>query len=190
MFSERHLRCEIQEKRRFTDYFQPVRRQRSTRTSEGPNSEPPSPAYTEELRSLLNTPVDSPISFPGIAQWNRPMNVSVCLEEEREAPWTLRRFPLVEVEVKKLEVTSEPPSPCDRVFSKPSVLSRSPSLSHISSSSPKTSPLASPLVSPVTPDVNWTVKVLNSEETAGPVSPVVSTADKQRKGIVLKLAKK
>lgn len=88
------------------------------------------------------------------------------------APWTLRNFPLSEVEVDHLN--NPPPTP--RVFSVPA----SPS------SSRTESPVLSPVDSP-DPTVNshWTVKLLSPE-----APNTESDSKPPRKGIVLKLAKR
>jgi len=195
-FRERHSRCEVTEQKRFTDYFQPVRRQRSVRTiSEGPNSEPPSPHMIDE-RSLVNTPLESP--NPMKILQNRLANVCECTEAERDLPWLPRKFPLSELETVKLEVFSAPPSPCfgepPKRIPKPSSLSRSSSYTHLANITPRNSPIPSmsPLASPPTPESNWTVKVLNNADNQDmPTVHAPTLNDKQqRKGIVLKLAKK
>lgn len=195
-YCERHAKCEMVEHKRFTDYFQPVRRQRSNRISEGPNSEPLSP-FLQDDQPLVNTPVESPnlnLTLHAKLQ-NRLANIYACNEDERDLPWFPRVFPLSETDCQKLEDTSAPPSPINQDTKKhsKSSIARSPSFT-ILHNTPRNSPLPSPspFASPPTTESNWTVKVLNEEDLKDEsVVPVVSgVSEKQRKGIVLKLAKK
>ena len=199
-YLERHSHCELLEQRRFTDYFIPVRRQRSMRVSEGPNSEPPSPHMIDE-RSLVNTPLESPNPIKQLQ--NRLANLVVCTEDERELPWIPRKFPLTEVENAKLDIFSAPSSPCFvsgelKRIPKPASLSRSSSYTHLANITPRHSPVPSPspLASPphTLDNSNWTVKVVSDDLTdakeASTISPLPLADEKHRKGIVLKLAKK
>lgn len=187
VISERHARCEVLERKRFCDYFQPSRRPRPNRLSEGQLSEPPSPIIVDEP---AGTPADSP-NPSSFKIFDRSSNLTPYSEEERELSWTVRKFPLNEKESKELTASSDLLSPVVSPTDSKTLASLK-QVSHAlmrSTRTPRHSPLQSPtfLSSPGTPtehDSNWTVKLLNDP----PIDVV--TSEKQRKGIVLKLAKK
>jgi len=211
LYLERHDRCEIEEQKRFTDYFIPAnnRRQRQNRSSECGISEPPSPAMLDELRSNVTTPVDSPSGMSNMLKLaNRLANITPCLDTEKDPTWTYRRFPLSENENKKLDPIPSPiilPSienPTLKQVSSGYSFRHSP-YTLLSSSIPKNSPRESPVVNNTAPEIthlskvpeidtcvdrNWTVKLVN--EPSIDVEVMDSDSKLQRKGIVLKLAKK
>jgi len=148
-----------------------------------------------EERPLVNTPVDSPSACTPKLLQNRLANLLVCPEDERDPSWFHRKFPLSDVENARLEVFSAPSSPMtDSKRIKPGSLSRSSSYTLITNTTPRNSPLhsPSPLANSPTPDSNWTVKVVHddNDNMKEEESFTLATTEKQRKGIVLKLAKK
>ena len=185
MFEERHARCEIQEQKRFTNFVQLGRRNRSNRVSEG-FSEPPSPlpSIEDNYKSNLNTPVDSPgsgsTSLPRLSQIS---TMTPIPENERDDSWKIRQFPLGDSEYTQIETSG-----CTKGWF------RYPSLSDSFRFSPRCSPLSSrhnssPLISPVNQsssvDKNWTVKLISETQKVH-----IEDEEKVHKGIVLKLAKK
>ncbi|XP_047135930.1 KAT8 regulatory NSL complex subunit 1-like protein isoform X1 [Hydra vulgaris] len=182
LYEERHDRCEALEQKRYTNFVQVGRRNRSNRISEG-FSEPPSPLHTVEdyFKSNLNTPVDSPCSgSTSLTRISQISNLTPVPESERDDSWKIRQFPLSDLECMQLDT-----SDCGKSWF------RYPSLSDSFRFSPRCSPLssrhtASPLNSPVNqnPDKNWTVKLISDAQKA------VEYEEKVHKGIVLKLAKK
>ena len=185
----------MQERKRFTVYFQPTRRHRPNRLSDGSLSAPPSPLIPDESqKSNLSTPVDSPGSNAAVLlskDFTRISNLTVCTDEERDEPWPWRTFPLNDTESKNLLAYIPSPSncSCDTAFSRSISNHKYPLNTTLTSDSPRNTPRHSPtpLTSPGTPneiDKNWTVKLLNDAQTD------VVTSEKLRKGIVLKLAKK
>ena len=189
--TERHARCEILERKRFSAYFQPARRLRPSRLSEGSLSQPPSPIIPDEIQRL-NTQIDSPVSSIVPKDLTRTSNLIMCTEEERDGPWPLRNFPLIDSECTKL-TNSFPPSPVICSCETNTTLSRSIGPLKYSANSPLDSPRNTPRQSPsplCSPEIsndidkNWTVKLLSD------APPTVVASEKLRKGIVLKLAKK
>ena len=213
VYLERHMRCEVSEKRKYTDYFQPVMRRRSYHPSESTASGPPSPLLNEDVR--IHTPIDSPINLS--TNNGRIVNVIIVPEEEREPCWPYRTYPLDQTECKNLHEMTPSSTRTDTdmlTLTKPNCALYNPdsskcciSTSNFDSSvnvttsdtpicTPTRTPMPSPLCSPGgTPsdiDFNensgdpdsWIVKVMNQQTLD------VVTTEAQRTGIVLKLAKK
>ena len=159
------MRCEVTEKKKFTDYFRPVlRRQRPYHLSESTASGPPSPLINEDFRPNINTPIDSPIIYSSTTH-SRIVNVTVVPEEEREPGWWARTYPLDQSDCKNLcIVTSPESSSCDTLTttkpfpafsntdsSKCLISSKYPdsSTSTIVLDSPRETPLQTPVHTPI-----------------------------------------
>lgn len=220
MYLERHDRCEMNEQKRFTGYFPPNKRVRINRSSECATSEPPSPMMLDEIKSCQATPVDSPSGLNSSTKpVNRLANLTPCLDNERDPSWNIRIFPLPENEAKKMEPRTPAASPLigaretssltkplntyslrqspytlisstsTTPKNTPKEISKTSSVSTVSKTLPQTSlKISTPgdLLSDLNMK-NWTVKLI--EES---VQDVIATEeeDSQKKGIVLKLAKK
>jgi len=115
-YTERHLRCEIDEKRKFADcYRHTVVRRRPNHLSESTASGPPSPLVSDELRPVApSTPVDSPLTVAALLT-NRLTNLVLVPGEERDSGWSLRSYPLNPADCAKLSIvtTSSVNTPID-----------------------------------------------------------------------------
>jgi len=106
-YTERHMRCEVNEKRKFADcYRHTVIRRRPNHLSESTASGPPSPLVSDEIRPVApSTPIDSPLTVAALLT-NRLTNLILVPGEERDSGWPLRAYPLNSVDCAKLSVVT------------------------------------------------------------------------------------
>ena len=107
-YTERHMRCEVNEKKKFADcYRHTVVRRRTNHLSESTASGPPSPLVSDELRPVAPTTpiIDSPQTMAA-ALMKRLTNLILIPGEERDLGWPLRDYPLNASDCAKLSIVT------------------------------------------------------------------------------------
>ena len=206
----RHLKCEEQERKRFLGLIKKKRKRATRASSETSVIDPVSPSVPETPPSRSSSPpampppgsgTDSAPVTPGgnpspvtrlsrseSKLGHRRSSSSEHIEKKEEfenlwpvvPPWSLRTFPLSEMEVDSLKLPTPLPTPVQSTPPSPSPTS--------GSSSPMCSPLASPASDAGSEETGneWTVKLVTTDQGSGSGSG----SGQHRKGIVLKLAKR
>jgi len=106
-YTERHMKCEVNEKKKFADcYRHTVVRRRPNHLSESTASGPPSPLVSDELRPVCpTTPIDSPQTLAALLT-NRLTNLILVPGDERDLAWPLRSYPLNPADCAKLSIVT------------------------------------------------------------------------------------